>query len=123
MENKPKISIVEGVLMLILALSADAAEALAAWAMFLPYFGQMVVIAAWIYGLSISGIIAFWLYFKGIKLGSFAIGNIIEFIPIINSLPGRTGGIIATIIKSNLLAVSLSNPSHEAIKKPALAQN
>jgi len=109
--------------MLILALSADAAEALAAWAMFLPYFGQMVVIAAWIYGLSISGIIAFWLYFKGIKLGSFAIGNIIEFIPIINSLPGRTGGIIATIIKTNLLAVSLSNPSHEAIKKPALAQN
>ncbi|OGY67113.1 MAG: hypothetical protein A3I89_03820 [Candidatus Harrisonbacteria bacterium RIFCSPLOWO2_02_FULL_41_11] len=123
MRDQPKISIVEGILMLILALSADAAEALAAWAMFLPYFGQMVVIAAWIYGLSISGIIAFWLYFKGIKLGSFVVGNIIEFIPLINSLPGRSGGVIATIIKTNLLAVSLPNPSHKAIKKPTLAQN
>ena len=110
MDSK-KISLLEGILLILFALSIDAAQGLGGMA-FASVFGSVFGLMAWIYG--IFGWLFLLLYFwmKGSSLNNkggvggilgWMLGaGIIEAIPIINVVPGITLGVVMTIIKINM---------------------
>ena len=102
MEKKSKINIVDKILMLIMAISADVADAAATAGIPLPFIGPVLPAISWFYGLVISAILIFWIIMKGTNVRWLLGGSGLELMPIINALPGRTAGIIATIIEDAL---------------------
>lgn len=102
MGKDSKINTAEKVFMLLLAGSADAAEALGTAGLAIPLIGPALPIAAWFYGFIISAILLFWLTMKGVSVGWMLGGSGIELMPMINSLPARTAAMIATIVEDGL---------------------
>ncbi|MEK9170689.1 MAG: hypothetical protein AAB674_03540 [Patescibacteria group bacterium] len=95
--SESKFTVIEIILMLILTLSSDAAEALGTLGLAIPAIGPIFPIVAWFYGQTISAIIIFWLIMKGVSFNWFLGGSGIELIPILNTLPARTIALIITI--------------------------
>lgn len=87
--------------MLILVVSADAAEILAALGVALPGIGPALPVLAWFYGFTISAFIIFWLIMKGVSIKWFLGGSGLELIPILSSLPGRTAAMLATFAEDS----------------------
>lgn len=82
-EHEPKISMAEGVILLVLAIIADLFN----W---IPLLGTLI---------SFGTLAFFQLYFlmKGVRgIWSFA-GNLMEFFPVVSLLPAATGGVLATL--------------------------
>ena len=71
MDEKSKLNIVDGIIMGILCVSADAADILAALGIAIPVIGPALPIIAWFYGLAISGMLIFWLIMKGVSVRWF----------------------------------------------------
>lgn len=101
MKNDSKINTLDKVTMLILVVSADVAEILAALGMALPGVGPVLPVLAWFYGFTISAFIIFWLIMKGVSVKWFLGGTGLELIPVLNSLPGRTAAILATFAEDS----------------------
>jgi len=90
-----KISLPEGIMMVLVAAFSDGIEALVDLTGFGIIIGEMINIA-------VSFILGFWLFAKGgiSGLSGFGIGSGIDFLSG-SFLPGKTGGVIASIIKIN----------------------
>jgi hypothetical protein len=84
MEGEPKISTVEAILLVLIALLADAIN----W----------IPVVNWV--VTLITLPAFQLYFILKKVrGLYALaGNLIEFIPILSILPGVTAGVVGVIL-------------------------
>lgn len=92
-EAHGKISLVEGIVMLMITLTADIIEIILTFFALNPL---SVVI-----DVPTTAIIQFWLWMKGAK-GTWALaGNLIEFIPYLDFLPIRTVTLLITIYLSN----------------------
>ncbi|MBU6141789.1 hypothetical protein KGO95_01550 [Patescibacteria group bacterium] len=102
MNKNAKIGIIDAIIMTLLCISADAAQIIADLSIAIPVVGEVLPLAAWAYGLAISGIVLFWLIMKGVSTKWFLGGAGIDLIPFVNILPGTTAAIIATIIEDNL---------------------
>lgn len=100
--NESKITTVDKVFMFILVGIADAAEALGSAMVSIPIIGTAMPIAAGFFGATISAIMIFWLYNKGVSTKWFWGGSGLELIPFINALPFRTGALIMTIIEDRV---------------------
>ena len=100
MEKKPELNTVDFILMLMLTLSADVADILAALGVAIPIIGLALPLIAWFYGLIIFGILIFWLIMKGVGIKWFLWGSGLELIPLLNSLPARTAALIATFTEN-----------------------
>lgn len=116
MNKDSKIDIVSGLFMFILVGLADAADAMAIMAVAVPIVGWGMPFFAWFFGFAVSAIMLFWLYNTGVSIKWFLSGSGIELIPGLNSLPIRTGALIATIIEDNLPA-----PAKELVGKATKA--
>lgn len=101
MEKKSKINIVEVVLMGILVVSADAAEALAAMAASTA-IGAILTPIAWLYGAGIMAIVLFWLIIKGVGIKWFLGGSGLDLIPFINAVPFRSAAFIMTVVMDRM---------------------
>lgn len=92
-EPRGKISLVEGIIMVMITLTADIIEIL------LTFFALNPLSV--IIDVPTIAIIQFWLWMKGSK-GTWALaGNLIEFIPYLDFLPIRTTTLLITIYLSN----------------------
>ena len=118
MDEKSKLNIVDGIIMGILCVSADAADILAALGIAIPVIGPALPIIAWFYGLAISGMLIFWLIMKGVSVRWFLWGSGLELIPLVNGLPARTGALIATLAENKL---PLPAPAHSTSSGQAKA--
>lgn len=85
-----------------LVITADAADSLAALGVAIPIIGPALPLLSWFYGITISGIILFWLIMKGVSVRWFLGGSGIEFIPFVNALPARTATLLATFMEDDL---------------------
>ena len=90
MENQPKISDGEAVLLIAFAITADILN-------LIPFFNILVTIVT---------LFGFQLYFimKGVVGGYNLAGNLIDIIPGLNFLPMVTAGVVATIIHDRITA-------------------
>lgn len=101
MEEGPKISLVEGILMLMIVVPFDILEVLTDLISPIPVIGQIALVVMHFGDWIILFIIQFWLIMKGLK-GLWALaGNLLEFIPYVDILPLRTLGLIITIYLAN----------------------
>lgn len=92
-EPRGKISLVEGIVMLMITLTADLIE-------FILTFFALNPLSI-IIDVPTTAIIQFWLWMKGAK-GTWALaGNLIEFIPYLDFLPIRTATLLVTIWVTN----------------------
>lgn len=101
MDKSSKISLVEKILMMELAIIGDLSEALAALGIAIPIIGPALPLIAFIIGLTISSILTFWLIMKGVSVKWFLGGSGIELIPIINALPVRIAALAITFIEDS----------------------
>lgn len=101
MAKESKISLVEKIIMVQLAVIADVTEALAALGIAIPVIGPALPMIAFFIGLSISAILIFWLIMKGVQPRWFLAGSGIELIPIINALPTRIAALAITFIEDS----------------------
>jgi hypothetical protein len=100
-EEEPKFSLVEIILLLMIAIPADILEPIVAFISPIPVVGLIALMAMWFVDLIVFFIIQFWLIMKGVK-GLWALSaNLLEMIPYINALPLRTIGLLATIYLAN----------------------
>lgn len=100
-EEEPKFSLVEIILMLMIVIPVDILEVVVAFIIAVPVIGQIAVMVMFFVNLIVLAIIQFWLWMKGIR-GLWALSaQLLESIPLINALPLRTAGVIATIIIAN----------------------
>ena len=107
-----KISLPEGIMMVLIAAFSDGAEALVSLTGFGIIIGEMINIA-------VALVLGFWLFMKG-GIGSlrgFGIGAGIDFLSG-SFLPGKTGGVIASIIKINREATDEEDDSNEFKETP-----
>lgn len=100
--DKSKITAVDKVFMFILVGIADAADALGSALIPIPIIGPAMPIVTGFFGATISAIMLFWLYNKGVSTKWFWGGSGLELIPVINALPLRTGALIMTIIEDKV---------------------
>jgi len=101
MDEKPKFSLVEIVLILMIVVPFDALEIVAGLISPIPIIGQIALVFMHLGDWIILFIVQFWLIMKGLR-GTWALtANLLEFIPLIDMLPLRTLGIIITIILAN----------------------
>lgn len=100
-EEEPKFSLVEIILMLMITVPVDILEVVVALTIPIPVVGQIGLVVMFFTNLIVLAIIQFWLWMKGIR-GLWALSaQLLESIPLINALPLRTAGVIATIIIAN----------------------
>ncbi len=92
-EPRGKITLVEGIIMVMITLSADLIEVI------LTFFGLNPL--SIVIDVPVTFIIQFWLMMKGSKWTWALAGNLIEFIPYLDFLPIRTGTLLITIYLSN----------------------
>ncbi len=102
MNPNAKIGIVDAIIMVLLCASSDAADIVADLSIAIPVVGEILPFVAWAYGQAISAFMLFWLIMKGVSTKWFSGGAIIDLIPFVNVLPGRTAAIIVTIIEDHL---------------------
>lgn len=101
MEEKPRFSLVEIILILMIVIPFDALEVVADLISPIPIIGQIALVVMHFGDWIILFIIQFWLIMRGLK-GIWALTtNLLEFIPYVDILPLRTLGIIITIILAN----------------------
>jgi hypothetical protein len=100
-EQEPKFSLVEIILLLMIAVPVDILEPIVDFASPVPVLGQILLIVMWFIDLITFAIIQFWLIMKG-ERGLWALSaNLLEMIPYVNALPLRTFGVILTIYLAN----------------------
>lgn len=92
-EPRGKITLVEGIIMLMITATADLIE------LILTLFGLNPL--SIVVDIPVTFIIQFWLMMKGSKWTWALAGNLIEFIPYLDFLPIRTGALLVTIYLSN----------------------
>lgn len=92
-EPRGKISLVEGIIMVMITATADLIEII------LTFFGLNPL--SIVIDVPITFIIQFWLMMKGSRWTWALAGNLLEFIPYVDFLPVRTGTLIITIYLSN----------------------
>lgn len=98
MDQRHKFNFVEAFFMVMLALLADAAEALGNFvAVVVPGLGLIVWIVTWLYGFCTSLALLFWIIMKGVRPVGIIGGGAVDLIPGLNALPARTAGTIFTI--------------------------
>lgn len=101
MEESPKFSLVEIILLMLIVVPIDVLEVASDLISPIPIVGQIVLVAMFFVDLVSLFVIQFWLIMKGLK-GFWALSaNLLEFIPYIDALPLRTLGVITTIILAN----------------------
>ena len=113
-DNKPKISPIEAILMLMFVGLADAAE----------FFFEFFIITAWlswIVDIIVFPVTQLWLRFKGIKGTYNLVSNLLEFLPLVSALPLRTAGMIVTIIIDRNPKLKEKVEKYASVKKPAAA--
>ncbi len=101
MEEKPKFSLVEIILILMIVIPIDVLEAIVALISPVPVIGQIALVSMFFGDLISLFVIQFWLIMKGIKGYWTLSANLLELIPYVNALPLRSIGVIATIILAN----------------------
>lgn len=92
-EPRGKISLVEGIIMVMITATADLIEIV------LTFFGLNPLSV--VIDVPVTFIIQFWLMMKGSRWTWALAGNLIEFIPYLDFLPIRTGTLLVTIYLSN----------------------
>lgn len=92
-EPRGKISLVEGIIMVMITLTADIIEII------LTFFALNPL--SIVIDVPVTFIIQFWLWMKGSKWAWALAGNLIEFIPYVDFLPIRTVTLLITIYLSN----------------------
>jgi hypothetical protein len=92
-EEKGKVSLVEGIIMVMIVATADIIEII------LTFFGLNPL--SIIIDVPVAFTIQFWLWMKGSKWTWALAGNLIEFIPYVDFLPIRTVTLLLTIYLSN----------------------
>ena len=92
-EPRGKITLVEGIIMVMITATADLIEILLTF-VGLNLFGIVIAVP-------VTFIIQFWLLMKGSRWTWALAGNLIEFIPVLSFLPIRTGTLLVTIYLSN----------------------
>lgn len=111
-EPRGKVSLVEGIIMVMITLTADIIEIILTFFALNPL---SVVI-----DVPTTAIIQFWLWMKGAK-GTWALaGNLIEFIPYLDFLPIRSVTLLITIYLTNhpkTAAVAGSNRGRALLSK------
>lgn len=101
MEEKPKFSLVEIILLMLVVVPIDVLEIITDLISPIPVVGQVVLFAMFFVDLISLFVIQFWLIMKGLR-GFWALSaNLLEFIPYIDALPLRTIGVITTIVLAN----------------------
>ncbi|GEM_PF-2366312 len=100
MTHEPKISLPERVLILILSLAQDGFEFIAIFS--IPTFGPFLPVLAGVSGFFLSAILIIWFIMKKVSIRWLLSGSGIELIPVINSFPIRTAGVIATFIEDSI---------------------
>jgi len=107
-----KISLPEGIIMILIAAFSDGVEALVSLTGFGIIIGEVINFA-------VSLVLGFWLFTKGgiSSLKGFGIGSGVDFLSG-SFLPGKTGGVIASIIKINSQAPDEDEVSNEFEEKP-----
>ncbi len=97
-EPRGKISLVEGIIMVMITATADLIEIL------LTFVGANPL--SIIIDVPVTATIQFWLWMKGSRWAWALAGNLIEFIPYIDFLPIRTFTLLTTIFLSGKPRVS-----------------
>ncbi|MBI2013167.1 MAG: hypothetical protein HYS88_01840 [Candidatus Colwellbacteria bacterium] len=92
-EKKGKVSLVEGIIMVMIVATADIVEII------LTFFGLNPL--SIIIDFPVTFTIQFWLWMKGSKWTWALAGNLVEFIPYVDFLPIRTATLLLTIYLSN----------------------
>lgn len=110
-EEKGKISLVEGIIMVVIVATADIIEII------LTFFALNPL--SIVIDVPVTFIIQFWLWMKGSKWTWALAGNLIEFIPYVDFLPIRTATLLLTIYLSNhSKTAKLASASHDRITLP-----
>lgn len=121
MEERPKFSLVEIILILMLVVPIDLLEIVSDLISPVPVVGQVALITMFLVDLISLFAIQFWLIMKGIKGFWTLSANLLELIPYVNALPLRTLGVITTIILANrpeaAVAVKATGAATGKIKK------
>lgn len=113
MEQK-KISLPEGIIMVLLTGSADLFGLFSGFAFVVPVIGQVLIVGSFFISLSVWAIIQFWLIMKGVGMQQlwYGGGSILDIF---------SGGIIPAQTPMLLLTIFLANnPKLEAITTGAV---
>lgn len=104
MEESPKISLVETILMLMITGSVDFFELTATMLVGVPVIGQTLLVIRWFVAGGCWLIIQFWLIMKGIKGLWFLSGSLLDGVANFIGLDipfGKTASLMATIHLAN----------------------
>lgn len=118
MNGKPKIDIVDGFIMLVLAGVADGVEFFTNILVAVPVLGSGGPVIASIVSFVVSAILLIWFILKGIPLNYLLVGGAVDIVPLVNILPAKTAAIIATIVKERGRSVVKFAPSETKDAKP-----
>ena len=87
-----------------------------------PVIGQILLFGNWFVDIFVLAITQFWLIMKGgigfRKQATVLVGNLIEFIPLLNVLPIRTAALLVAIYMINHpeIAEKVAGPAGKALK-------
>ncbi len=99
--QEPKFSLVEIILILMIVIPVDILEVVVALTLAIPVIGQIGLVVMFFVNLVVLAIIQFWFIMKGVR-GLWALSaQLLESIPVVNALPLRTLGVIASIYLAN----------------------
>lgn len=104
-EDQKKISLPEAILMVLIVGSADIFDVPTGLSLIVPAIGQILLVYNWFIDTVVLAVISFWFILKGgVSLKKKIIpiiGNLIEFIPLLDILPIRTISVIIGIYLVN----------------------
>lgn len=104
MEEKPKFSLVEIILMLMITGSADLFELFATLLIAVPVIGQILLVIKWFVAMLTWPIIQFWLIMKGSKGLWFLSGSLLDIVAnfVGFDIPfGKTISLMTTVYLAN----------------------
>ncbi|HEY4500064.1 MAG TPA: hypothetical protein VJH70_03025 [Candidatus Paceibacterota bacterium] len=99
MNQRSKIDMVDGFIMLAMAGIADGTEFLMNYVAAIPVIGLGGPLIASLISFLVSAILLAWFIIKGIPLGYLLSGSAVDMMPLVNMLPAKTAAVIATILK------------------------
>lgn len=99
-----KITLPEIIMLVLIAFSADIANMIFGVLVLIPAFGMIFGVIMFVADVVVFVILQGWLIIRGgvsFKQTASVLGNILDTIPILNILPLKTLGVVATIIMIN----------------------
>ncbi len=114
MDDEPKISLVETILMVMLTGGADLFGLFSGVAFPIPVIGQILIVLSFLISLGVWAIIQFWLIIKGVGIQQLWYGGAsISDMLTSGIIPAQTPALVLTIILTN-------NPKLKAITTGAV---